>query len=100
MHIRHITDQHRFYTETDGYTAYVDYIIVTDGLDIRHTVVPSEIGGRGIASTLVRAAYDYALAQGLRPIATCHYAAHWLEKHPEYHGITGPDYTETASSEL
>ena len=66
---------------------------VADGaLDVRHTIVPGEIGGRGIASALVKAAYDYALANELVPVATCSYAVKWLERHPEYNGKTGKDY--------
>ena len=41
------------------------------------------IEGRGIAATLVKAAYDYALANGMKPKATCSYAVRWLERHPE-----------------
>ena len=53
-------------------------------LDILHTVVPPPVEGRGIASALVRHAFDYALRQGLKPEATCSYARTWLARHPEY----------------
>ena len=92
MDIKHLTDKQRFYVEIEGHTAHVDYNIEDGGLDIRHTIVPNEIGGRGIAAALVRTAYDYALQQRLQPVATCSYAVHWLEKHPEYKGQTGADY--------
>ena len=92
MNIQHLENRHRFYVEVDGHTAHVDYSIEPGILDIRHTVVPEEIGGRGIASALVRATYDYARSVGLKPVATCSYAVKWLEKHPEYAGETGPDY--------
>ena len=82
----------RIWTEVEGYVAYVDYRVADQVLDVRHTIVPKEIGGRGIASQLVKAAYDYAAEQGLQPVATCSYAVKWLERHPEYHGKTGEDY--------
>ena len=100
MEIFHHTEQKKFYVEVEGYTAYVDYILVDGGLDIRHTVVPQEIGGRGIAGQLVKAAYDYAQLQGLRSIATCSYAVKWLEKHPEYEGSCGSDYAGEGSCAL
>ena len=100
MDIRHLEDQHRFVVEVDGYTAHVDYQTMDGGLDIRHTIVPEEIGGRGIASALVRTAYDYARTTGLKPVATCSYAVKWLEKHPEYQGITGQDYGGEGSCAL
>ena len=68
------------------------YHVADGALDVRHTIVPGEIGGRGIASALVKAAYDYALANELVPVATCSYAVKWLERHPEYNGKTGKDY--------
>lgn len=84
MKIEHDPQKGVFWTTVDGYTAYVSYKLIDGGLDIRHTIVPDEIGGRGIASALVKAAYDYAVANRLTPVATCSYAVKWLERHPEY----------------
>ena len=94
MDIRHDEKKHWFWTEVDNYLAHVAYELTENGgLDIRHTIVPEEIGGRGIASSLVREAYNYARANGLRPVATCSYAVRWLEKHPDYEGEVNKDYT-------
>lgn len=92
MEIIHDVQQHIFTTQVDGYTAYVSYAIRDGQFDIRHTIVPSAIGGRGIAGHLVKAAYDYAIGQHLEPVATCSYAVVWLQRHPEYQGKTGEDY--------
>lgn len=93
MEIMHDETKHWFWTEVDGVLAHVAYVLTEDGgLDIRHTIVPSEIGGRGIASTLVRTTYDYARKMNLKPVATCSYAVKWLERHPEYEGAVGSDF--------
>ncbi|MEG1585668.1 MAG: GNAT family N-acetyltransferase [Bacteroidales bacterium] len=92
MEIIHNASKNSFEVEIDGYKAYVTYQIDAKTLDIRHTWVPTEINGRGIASALVKAAYDYALSNNLTPVATCSYAVVWLERHPEYHGVVGKDY--------
>lgn len=93
MEITHCPEQHEFTVTVDGHRCYVNYRLTPDGgLDIRHTVVPGPVGGRGIASELVRTAYDYARSQGLACIATCAYAVVWLERHPEYAGKAGCDY--------
>lgn len=92
MEIIHDVENHLFKTDVDGYTAYANYVIKNGQLDIRHTIVPPEIGGRGIAAQLVKSIYDYALEQHLQPIATCSYAVVWLQRHPEYHGKPGDDY--------
>lgn len=62
MEIIHDAQNNMFKTNVDGYTAYATYIIKEGKLDIRHTIVPPEIGGRGIAGKLVKATYDYAPA--------------------------------------
>ena len=98
--IIHEAEKSRFQTTVDGYTGYVAYRIEDGGLDIRHTVVPEQIGGRGIASALVKAAYDYARDNGLECIATCRYAAVWLERHPEYRGHKSKDWCEDGSCGL
>lgn len=100
MDIKHNAEQRRFEIEVDGYKAHVAYSIHDNGLDIRHTIVPSEIGGRGIASALVNAAYDFALENALKPIATCSYAVIWLQRHPEYQGEISKDNCEGNSCAL
>lgn len=92
MNIEHFPEKKVFQTVVDGETARLMYHVADGTLDVRHTIVPGEIGGRGIASALVKAAYDYALANELVPVATCSYAVKWLERHPEYNGKMGKDY--------
>lgn len=100
MEIIHDKAQCRFTTESDGVTAHVAYSVYDGCLDIRHTIVPEAIEGRGIASALVKAAYDYALGEGLKPVATCKYAVRWLERHPEYGGTTSKDWCGDGSCAL
>lgn len=100
MDIVHQKDSCRFEVTVDGVTAHVAYRIENGGLDVRHTVVPKPIGGRGIASALVKAAYDYAVAHGFRPVATCSYAVVWLQRHPEYNGAVSDEYSQGNSCAL
>lgn len=92
MKIIHDSQNHKFITETEGCTAYVSYNLENGELDIRHTIVPPPIGGRGIAAQLVKMAYDYALQHDLKCVATCSYAVAWLQRHPEYHGKISKEY--------
>lgn len=80
----HYPKDNKFEIEVDGFTAQVKYVLYHDYLDIVHTFVPPEIGGKGIAASLVETAYTYALENGMRPQATCSYAVMWLKRHPEY----------------
>lgn len=80
--VKHDEAARRFYVETDGETGYAEYVVKDGALDVIHTIVPKAIGGRGIAAAVVEAAYRYARRAGLRPEATCPYAAVWLQRHP------------------
>lgn len=82
--IVHDQKRRRFQTSVEGHTAYVEYDIHDGMLDILHTIVPKAIEGRGIASALVRYAFDYAVQNGMKPAATCSYALTWLKRHTEY----------------
>ena len=62
--VNHYPDKHRFEVVEDGLTAYVEYRLRRDALDIIHTIVPKPLEGRGIAATLVETAYKYAKEQG------------------------------------
>jgi len=80
----HLPDQTRFEATVEGFTGFVKYRLTGDALDILHTIVPVPIEGQGVASSLVKTAYDYALDNNMRCVATCPYAVAWLERHPGY----------------
>ena len=48
--ITHQPEQKLFKTEVDGRTAFVEYRLLGDYLDIIHTIVPKPIEGCGIAA--------------------------------------------------
>ena len=85
--IAHDVASHRFVTEVEGHAAYVDYEVFDGGIAITHTIVPQEIGGRGIAGQLVRAAALHARNEGLRVDPICSYADAWMRKHPEFDAL-------------
>ena len=78
--ITHDEAARRFEIQTEGYTAYLTYVIRGKILDIIHTFVPKELRGRGIAALLVEAAYRYCLEEGYSCQATCPYARTWLNE--------------------
>ena len=86
--ITHIPEENRFQTIVDGHVGYVEYVQRKGSIDIVHTIVPREIEGRGVASALVKAAYDYAIKNDLKVIVSCAYARGWSHRHPEYADIT------------
>ena len=81
--VRHDPSDHRFTTVVDDTEGYVEYELDGDVMTLTHTIVPDAIGGRGVASGLTRAAFDYARAHDLKIRPACSYAAAWVERHPE-----------------
>jgi predicted GNAT family acetyltransferase len=78
--INHEQDANRFTTEVDGQRAELDYTIADGVMTITHTRVPREIGGRGIAAELMRAALQVAAERGLTINPACSYAAAYMRK--------------------
>lgn len=53
-------------------------------LVLTHTEVPSEYGGRGLASTLARGVFDIARARDDKLVLKCPFMAAWFARHPDY----------------
>jgi hypothetical protein len=82
--IRHDSAAHRFETTVDGTPCELDYTLRDKVMTLTHTGVPAAVGGRGIASELVRTALEMARAEGWKVVPACSYAAVWMQRHPEY----------------
>jgi predicted GNAT family acetyltransferase len=80
-------DQHRFELVEDGHVAFAAYRIDGDVITFTHTIVPPEIGGRGIASRLIGAALADVQARGLKVVPQCAFVAAYFQKHPELGGL-------------
>lgn len=89
MIVQHDSNAHRFSSTVEGHEAALGYELQGRWMVITHTNVPDEIGGRGIASDLVRAAFEHARQQGWNVRPACSYAAAWVERHPEYNQLLG-----------
>jgi predicted GNAT family acetyltransferase len=81
--ISHDKDANQFTTEVDGYRAELDYTVANGVMTITHTRVPQEIGGRGIAAELMRAALSVAADRGWSINPACSYAAAYMRKHSQ-----------------
>lgn len=51
---------------------------------VEHTLVPDEIGGRGVAARLVEALVADAREQGFKIVPQCSYVAVAFKLHPEW----------------
>lgn len=83
----HEPGQHRWTVALEGQQALLEYTLDDGVMTIHHTGVPEPLGGRGIAGDLVRAALDFARAQGYRVRPACEYAEAWMRRHPAYEDL-------------
>jgi predicted GNAT family acetyltransferase len=84
LDIRHLAAAHRFEATVDGFVCELDYNLRDGVMTITHTGVPSEVGGRGIASELVRTALETARREAWKVVPACSYARVWMERHPDF----------------
>lgn len=84
LDITHNQDAQRFETTIDGHTGYISYQDQGDTLVYDHTIVPSELGGKGVGSALVKHALDYARSHNKKVVPQCSFVATYIKKRPEY----------------
>lgn len=77
----------RYELTVDGHVAHVDYARTPGTITFIHTIVPDELGGRGIGSKLARHVLDEARRTGEKVIAQCPFIAAYIGKHPEYRDL-------------
>lgn len=85
--ITHNENAQRFETTIDGHTGYISYQDQGDTLVYDHTIVPSELGGKGVGSALVKHALDYARSHDKKVVPQCSFVATYIKKRPEYAGL-------------
>ncbi len=81
--VRHNPDASRFEMVVDGLLCRCDYRMHSDTMMLVHTEVPQQLEGRGIASALVKAAFDHAKETGVDVLPVCSYVRVWVQRHPE-----------------
>ena len=80
----------RFELKKDGNVAYLQFDTDDRGwMTIWHTEVPPELRGQGVASELVKTAFEYARDNHLHVDVVCPLAASLAAKRPEYQALIG-----------
>lgn len=83
IEITHNAASRRFESRVDGLLCRCDYRMRGNTMMLVHTEVPPQLEGRGIASRLVRAAFDHARHNGMDVLPVCSYVSAWARRHPE-----------------
>ena len=69
---------------------WLDYRPAGDSIIIAHTEVIKAHEGEGLGGVLVRSALEAARAAGKTVIATCPFAAAYIDRHPELDEFLAP----------
>ncbi len=87
LDINHDESAKRFETTIEGHTGYISYQEQGDTLIYDHTIVPPQLGGRGVGSALVKHALDYAHKHNKKVVPQCSFVASYIHKHPDYQDL-------------
>ena len=82
--VTHDERRRRFELEENGATGFLTYALRDGAIVFTHTIVPSELEGRGIGSRIVKTGLDHARAQGLKVVPQCSFVQGYIERHPDY----------------
>jgi uncharacterized protein len=74
----------RIEMERDGETAYLEYSLSGDVLELTHTEIPKKLRRMGLASSLAETAFNWAREKKLKVDVICPSVKDYIAKHPEY----------------
>lgn len=77
----------RFESKVDGLLCRCDYRLHGSTMMLVHTEVPPQLEGRGLASMLVRAAFEHAKKNGMDVLPVCSYVRTWVQRNPEFSSL-------------
>ena len=82
--VHHDHDGQIFTLDIDGHRAYLKYhVLASDSVDLASTVVPPELGGRGVAKILADSAFSWAVDNKIKMKLSCWYLSGYLKRHPK-----------------
>lgn len=93
------SDQRRFVIHDEQGTGELRYNIIGSQIILEHTEVSPALRGRGVATSLARAALEYARANELTVIPVCPFVIGYLARHPEYHNLLDQSHRPDAPVE-
>ncbi|MCK5907061.1 MAG: N-acetyltransferase [Flavobacteriales bacterium] len=77
-------EKQRFELEVNGIVAYLTYVEVDGVYQLPHTIVPKEIGGKGIGKKLVKQSLEYLLERNIVYLPICSFVIAFVANHKEY----------------
>jgi uncharacterized protein len=79
--------RHRYELEVEGHVAVAEYRLAAGVIAFVHTVVPKELGGKGVGSALARGTLEDARRRRLKVVAECPFIKGFMDKHAEFNDL-------------
>lgn len=90
--IRENIEKKRFETEVENKIALIEYIRAEDKMYLTHTEVPTELEGKGIASSMAKQVLQQIKDENLKLVPICPFIASYIRRHPEWKEILAKGY--------
>jgi predicted GNAT family acetyltransferase len=85
--VRDNQEKGRFELEEGGAVAFANYRRDGSKLVIRYVEAPPVLRGTGAAGRLMQGVMEIARTEGAKVVPLCSYAATWIRRHKEWHGL-------------
>lgn len=85
--VKNNQEKQRFEVHLEGHVGYMSYVLHEGVIEYNHTIVPKQLGGRGIGSELVKYGLAYARVHHLKVRPTCSFVAAYINKHVVYQDL-------------
>jgi predicted GNAT family acetyltransferase len=85
------SESHRLELEIDGDTAFIEFKLSHQTLFLIHTEVPPALEGKGVGSTIVAKALQYAKDNNYKIVPLCTFVQSYLKRHKEWNNIIDPN---------
>ena len=72
--------ENKYEIHTEGHLAYIQYEITGNEIALTHTIVPKELGGRGLATQMLKLVLADIEKLGLKVVPVCSFVVKYLEK--------------------
>jgi predicted GNAT family acetyltransferase len=90
--IKENKEKKRFEVEVENKLALIEYIRAEDKIYLTHTEVPSELEGKGIASSMAKQVLQQIKDEDLKLVPLCPFIASYVKRHPEWKEILAEGY--------
>ncbi len=92
VEIKENIEKKRFEAEVENSLALIEYIRAEDKMYLTHTEVPTELEGKGIASSMAKQVLQQIKDEHLKLVPLCPFIASYIKRHPEWKEILAKGY--------